>query len=233
MIIFRIVALLLITAAFPGGINAASFDCAKAKSRAEILICSDPELATLDDDLANIYSRAKSLAPSPAEFKEQGAREWKRRETTCFDKPCLLAWYSERREQLLRIINDHTSKPQPSPPSPAKDPAVITPDQKNDGGQKNAPPASHNREIYQVKGTGYYGCKDKENFKKLRDMLMRGDDAIFLKEKAIGVKKGECVMLNKGEQVTLEEGTSISTVIRIKKESDPSSYWTTPKAIQP
>jgi len=229
----RIAVFFLIMAALPIEINAASFDCAKAKSRGEILICSDPELSSIDDDLAKIYSKAKSLASSPADFKAQGEREWKKRETTCFDKPCLLAWYSQRRDQLMSIISDQATKPQPTALVPPQNSSALTPQQSTPAEEKVAPSPSRNPLIFKVKAGGYYGCLDKEKFKKLRDIVVRGDEPIFLKEITASVKNGECVMLNKGEQITLEEGTDISTVIRIKKEGIPNSYWTTPLVIRP
>lgn len=231
MLPIRIATVILIMTAFSIDIYAASFDCAKAKSRAEILVCSDSELSSLDDDLAKIYSQAKSLAASPAEFKAQGEREWKKRETTCIDKQCLLTWYSQRRNQLLSVINAQASTPQPPPHSSAKDAAIITPKQDNAVAEKVAPTSHYERETYQIADTGYYGCRDKDTFKRLRNILMQRDDATFLKEVTASVKIGECVKFNKGEKVYLEEGTVISSAIRIKKEGTSHSYWTAPKTI--
>ena len=36
-------------------VSAASFDCAKASSKTEKAICTDPELSKLDEDLASSY----------------------------------------------------------------------------------------------------------------------------------------------------------------------------------
>ena len=229
MMPIRIAIVVLFMMAFSIEIYAASFDCAKAKSRAEILVCSDSELSSLDDDLAKIYLKAKSLASSPADFKAQGEREWKKRETTCIDKQCLLAWYSQRRDQLLSVINAQTSKP--PPPQSAKDSAVIAQKQDNTIAEKITPPSTHGQKSYQIIDTGYYGCIDKENFKRLRNILMQRDDASFLREVTASVRKGECIKFNKGEKVYLEEGTVISSVIRIKKEGNSNSYWTATKAI--
>ena len=230
MIPIRIAIVVLIMTAFSIDIYAASFDCAKAKSRAEILVCSDSELSSLDDDLAKIYSKAKSLAASPAEFKAQGEREWKKREATCIDKQCLLAWYSQRSDQLLSVINAQVSKLQP-PLQSAKDLAVIPPKQDDAVAEQVVPSSSDVQRTYQVIDTGYYGCIDKEKFKRLRNILMQRDDATFLKEVTASVKTGECVKLNKGEKVYWEEGTVMSSAVRIKKEGSSNSYWTATKAI--
>ncbi|HUR88801.1 MAG TPA: hypothetical protein VMZ74_06930 [Ramlibacter sp.] len=82
-----------------------SFDCAKAHSRAERMICGDAQLAQLDRELGQLYSRAKARAADPADFKRHSDAEWRRRETSCSDRQCLLAWYAQRRAQLLDEID--------------------------------------------------------------------------------------------------------------------------------
>ena len=81
-----------------------SFNCARAGSVPEKLICSDPELAKLDRELSLIYLRAKNATSDRAAFRRNQDREWLRRESTCVDRICLLSWYVERREQLMRDI---------------------------------------------------------------------------------------------------------------------------------
>ena len=83
-----------------------SFDCAKARSRTERLICSDSQLAQLDRELGRLHAQARAGARDPAEFKRRGDAEWRRRETTCADRGCLLAWYAHRRAQLLDEIDE-------------------------------------------------------------------------------------------------------------------------------
>ena len=112
------------------------------------------------------------------------------------------------------------------------DSAVIVPKLINAAEEKNTLSSCLELKTYQIVGTGYYGCIDKENFKRLRDILMQRDDAAFLREVTASVTKGECVRLNKGEKVYLEGGSTISSIIRIKKEGNPNSYWTTTKALQ-
>ena len=81
-----------------------SFDCALAKSAAELLICSDTDLAREDRELAVLYDQAKALAPDKVAFARQNVAEWHRRESTCTDKDCLLAWYATRRAELSQIV---------------------------------------------------------------------------------------------------------------------------------
>lgn len=87
---------------------AASFDCSKAKSVAEMTICNDPELSRLDDELAAIYKRAESQAKDRTTFQTQSKSSWTWRETNCLSKECLLSWYIQRKATLLKIISSST-----------------------------------------------------------------------------------------------------------------------------
>lgn len=77
-----------------------SFDCAKASSTNEKLICSDAELSTLDTEVAAIYKEAKAKTADPASFKKSSVDAWKWREANCHDKACLLEWYTKRKASL-------------------------------------------------------------------------------------------------------------------------------------
>lgn len=81
-----------------------SFDCAKARSIPETMICSDAQLARLDRELGRVYARAKSVAADGAAFGRQNSEEWRRREATCRDRECLLRWYGNRYDQLMQVI---------------------------------------------------------------------------------------------------------------------------------
>jgi uncharacterized protein len=45
--------------------QAASFDCAKAKSRSEVMICADPELSRFDEQLMAAYRAELAMTPAP------------------------------------------------------------------------------------------------------------------------------------------------------------------------
>jgi hypothetical protein len=78
-----------------------SFDCAKARSTPQKLICGDPQLAQLDRELGRLYAQAKAGAADPARFRRHSDAQWRRREAICGDRECLLAWYAQRRAELL------------------------------------------------------------------------------------------------------------------------------------
>ncbi len=82
-----------------------SFDCAKARSTPERLICEDSELARLDRELGRLYAQARSVAPDMAAFNREREVEWRYREQECGDRICLVMWYAHRREQLQATVN--------------------------------------------------------------------------------------------------------------------------------
>jgi len=86
-------------------LRAASFDCTKAQSSTERMICGDPQLSKMDEDLGALYVRAKALAPDPVAFKKQTNLEWRYREKNCTDQQCLIDWYQRRTAQLAAVIS--------------------------------------------------------------------------------------------------------------------------------
>ncbi|NDP62302.1 MAG: hypothetical protein GZ092_06595 [Polaromonas sp.] len=81
-----------------------SFDCRRARSKPEKLICSDAELAELDRELGRVYARARKATSDRTAFQRQQNQEWLRRESSCRDRDCLLRWYEVRRDQLMNEI---------------------------------------------------------------------------------------------------------------------------------
>lgn len=80
-----------------------SFDCSKARSIPEYLICHDPELAASDRELAIIYQQAKEAVSDKAAFADRTRKQWNYRQKNCRDKPCLVSWYAYQKEVLTKI----------------------------------------------------------------------------------------------------------------------------------
>ncbi|WP_330948302.1 DUF2939 domain-containing protein [Thermomonas sp. LB-4] len=73
-----------------------SFDCAKAATRSEQLICSDSELARLDSSLAGVYSAARARSANKDALKK-AQNQWRSStRDVCTDVPCLMRAYKER-----------------------------------------------------------------------------------------------------------------------------------------
>lgn len=79
-----------------------SFDCAKATSGQERLICSDRELSLLDVELNKAYANARLRSADSAALKSE-QREWvKSVQRSCSDKACLTTAYQNRIAYLSR-----------------------------------------------------------------------------------------------------------------------------------
>lgn len=79
------------SAAYP-----ASFDCSKARSAPERLICDNPELSAADESLKALFDAARSKATNKQEFNNKARQAWNWREKNCRDVPCLRQWYQDQ-----------------------------------------------------------------------------------------------------------------------------------------
>lgn len=86
----------------PAGDIQASFDCKKAKSVPERLICSDRELARLDRDLAAAYREALATASDSVAVRRRGIAALKQREAMCRDRECVKQWFKNQLQVLWR-----------------------------------------------------------------------------------------------------------------------------------
>ena len=100
---------------------AASFDCNKASTKTEKLICSENELSKLDENLASLYKEAAHI---PGIKSEQ--RAWLSQVKKCSDAKCIRNSYSDRIDELSaqivsfgRSLNPPPVQPS-APPSPPK-----------------------------------------------------------------------------------------------------------------
>lgn len=75
--------------------NAASFNCKRAATEVEKLICSDAELSDLDDELAEEYKRALARSGNPGNLI-RAQRRWLAERNACGNRACLIAEYSSR-----------------------------------------------------------------------------------------------------------------------------------------
>ncbi len=80
--------------------HAASFDCAKAGSANEKMICADPQLSSMDDRLGQLFRQARAHAADKRAWRAQSDLQWRWREQNCRDYACLLAWYQRRSAEL-------------------------------------------------------------------------------------------------------------------------------------
>lgn len=90
-------------AGISGLVQAASFDCAKAVTNIEKLICSDPAISQLDSDLGIAYKSAMVKAENKDALKQE-QRVWlKTCLNTCKEVECLSEAYGKRIAELNLI----------------------------------------------------------------------------------------------------------------------------------
>lgn len=80
--------------------HAASFHCPHNASASERLVCSDPELSTLDDRLAALYRSAVEATPDTTALEADRISQWQWRQHNCKDKACVADWYNRRIAEL-------------------------------------------------------------------------------------------------------------------------------------
>lgn len=127
---------------------AASFDCSRAGSANEKIICGDTELSALDDKLGKAFRQARMHASDKRAFTIDSDKQWRWREQNCRDRACLVDWYQRRQAELqaqadssiavaARLPAKAVQSPmppipalasvQPVPPAPAADVAQAEP----------------------------------------------------------------------------------------------------------
>ena len=84
---------------------AVSFDCSKAQSKTEKLVCDSPSLSQADDELYADYLQAKKITGNSDEFKKTVRENRKLRLQNCDTEACQLEWY-KKSSVLFRNIAD-------------------------------------------------------------------------------------------------------------------------------
>lgn len=76
-------------------VQAASFDCEKAQTKLEKLICADAELSKLDEELNTAYKNALQDEKQAGSIR-QAQKQWIKRRNGCSDSVCVKHAYEER-----------------------------------------------------------------------------------------------------------------------------------------
>ena len=84
------------------GAQAASFDCGKAQTKVEKMVCTDTELSTLDEEVAKLYSEVFKKFPDEAMLKRR-QREWLKARNHCGNVSCLQQYYRGRIAELNEV----------------------------------------------------------------------------------------------------------------------------------
>ena len=119
-------ALLLLSALVPFSpfeAQAASYDCAKASTNVEKLICKTPSLSKADEDLSAVYKQAITVAFIADSVKKE-QRGWIAQRNKCPSVQCLAEEYETRRLVLAASLTQDIA-----PSQPAGQPLLVRPAQ--------------------------------------------------------------------------------------------------------
>jgi uncharacterized protein len=106
-----LIVMLVVATATTGTCWATSFDCAKAKTKTEKLICADPALSKADDVMAAAYRKAlevaSQLAPDDVKQLKADQRAWlTERVSDCEEGKCIDTEY-QGRSRVLSYYAEH------------------------------------------------------------------------------------------------------------------------------
>lgn len=87
---------LMLTWTLSGSSSAANFDCAKAATSSEKLICSDGSLSAADDRLAKAYRMAMKTSRNKQALKHEQQNWIQKERDVCQDAACMLKAYESR-----------------------------------------------------------------------------------------------------------------------------------------
>lgn len=94
---------------------AASFDCTKAATKIEKLICTDAQVSAADEHVAAAYRLVMDTTAEPEQLK-QTQRAWmKQTRNACADAACLLAVYQTRLAELAALQPPETTQLRSTP----------------------------------------------------------------------------------------------------------------------
>ena len=86
---------------FANIVFAASFNCSKASSKVEVMICSDQELSILDDNLNKMYKQTLNTTDDKEYLKSEQIK-WIKTRNKCITVDCLKKSYDDR---ILNLTN--------------------------------------------------------------------------------------------------------------------------------
>lgn len=98
---------LLVTAPFTS-LQAASFDCTKARTYQEKAICFNPDLSQQDENLYAIYKKAREAQANSPEFKKTAKALYKER-NRCKTEECLRDWMIKASDTYRKLAGEDSS----------------------------------------------------------------------------------------------------------------------------
>lgn len=146
-------------------VHAASFDCGKAASKVEKLICSDAAISKLDDELTAVY-RSALQNKTQAESIRQTQKQWLTERNGCADLACVKQAYEAR---LHGLASNSESVKQEAASLPAQAKPEVSTQPHVDETTCIAPKIDwRNYQWMLITGNGMEVCKDMLAYLKAR-----------------------------------------------------------------
>jgi uncharacterized protein len=82
--------------------NSASFDCSKASSFNEKIVCSNPNLNKKDEEMASLYQELVKISSEALKIQQ---REWNKEVRACKEEKCITSLYKTRVDEFIQIKN--------------------------------------------------------------------------------------------------------------------------------
>ena len=133
-ILFQFFFVLLTVLCTPSVLQAASFDCKRAGTQVEKIICAEADISKLDEDLSGLYKQA--LIVSPAIKNEQLL--WIKERNSCKNDQCVRDQYTSRVGDLRAFLKQNT-KSENNMASTAVQPPVTAPARPSTSNNSDSP----------------------------------------------------------------------------------------------
>lgn len=81
-----------------------------------------------------------------------------------------------------------------------------------------------------IQGDAKFGCVDRDRFETLGRLIVEGDQSAFKSQMLSALLQDQCVPFKDGETVYLEDTVLFSGLIKVRRKSEGTEYWTTIEA---
>lgn len=83
-----------------------------------------------------------------------------------------------------------------------------------------------------INGKSWFGCADRDYFRKLVRYTVQGDKDAFVKAMAIGIQTGVCTIFKNGERVYITDTSLFRGEVKVRRPGQMIEYWTVMEAVK-
>ena len=82
-----------------------------------------------------------------------------------------------------------------------------------------------------ISGDSWYGCTDRDFFKKLTQYAVQGDQQAWTEALTACLLAGDCTIFKDGEVVHITDTAIFSGLIKVRRQGELTEYWTNIEAV--